>query len=216
MALHMPGAVAIIAERLASRRARSSGSLLVALSGSGKGYTANLLHRALERRGIHAALVHADDWLSPPPQRFGSPCTARHFFEKAFQFDAMFSHVVTPLRRDRDRRNPHPRRTIGTPAPAELQVQRCRRRPARGQLPAQARAPPELRPDDLDRLHVQDRARAGPASQPGGAYVRAARARLQDDLLPRSAAPRHQGRAPRAGRTRPPQRRQARARRARQ
>ena len=85
MALRMPGAVVIIAERLASRvHARSGGSLLVALSGidgSGKGYTANLLHWALERRGIHAALVHADDWLSPPRQRFGSPRTARHFFE---------------------------------------------------------------------------------------------------------------------------------------
>jgi len=105
MALHMPDAVVIIAERLASRvHARSGGSLLDALSGidgSGKGYTANLLHWALERRGIHAALVHADDWLSPPRQRFGNPRTARHFFENAFRFDAMFSHVVTPLRRDR-------------------------------------------------------------------------------------------------------------------
>ena len=105
MALHIPGAVAVIAQRLASRaRARSGGSLLVALSGidaSGKGYTATLLDRALERHGIHTALIHADDWLSPPRQRFGSPRSARHFFENAFRFDAMFSQVVRPLRRDR-------------------------------------------------------------------------------------------------------------------
>jgi len=103
MALLVPGAVAAISQRLASRaRARSSGSLLIALSGiSGKGHTATLLHRALERQGIHTALIHADDWLSPPRQRFGSPRSARHFFENAVRFDAMFSQVVRPLRRDR-------------------------------------------------------------------------------------------------------------------
>jgi uridine kinase len=105
MALRMPDAPAVIAERLASRaRARSGGSLIVALSGidgSGKSYTANLLHRALERRGIRTALVRADDWLSPPRQRFGSARTGRHFFENAMRFDAMFGQVVRPLRRDR-------------------------------------------------------------------------------------------------------------------
>jgi uridine kinase len=105
MALRMPVAVSVIAERLAGRaRSRSSGSLLIALSGidgSGKGYTADLLRRALERRKIRTALVHADDWLSPRRQRFGSPPTARHFYENSFRFDAMFSEVVTPLRRDR-------------------------------------------------------------------------------------------------------------------
>ena len=106
MALRMPTAIDVLAERLAGRaraRARSSGSLLVALSGidgSGKGYTAGLLRQALESQGTHTALLHADDWLRPPRQRFGSPPSARHFYENAFSFDAMFAEVVTPLRRD--------------------------------------------------------------------------------------------------------------------
>ena len=105
MALRMPEASEVVAERLARRaQARSSsGSLLVALSGidgSGKGYTANLLHGALEGRGVHTAVIHADDWLTPPHHRFGRSPTARHFYENAFRYDEMFANVVTPLRRD--------------------------------------------------------------------------------------------------------------------
>jgi len=105
MALRMPEATEVVGARLARRaRARgSSGSLLVALSGidgSGKGYTANLLHGALEGRGVHTAVIHADDWLSPPHQRFGSSPTARRFYENAFRYDEMFANVLTPLRRE--------------------------------------------------------------------------------------------------------------------
>jgi hypothetical protein len=103
MELRLRHAVEVVAARLArSARARSSGSLLVAMSGidgSGKGYTATLLQRALEQRDIRTALVHADDWLSPPRERFGDPPTARHFYEHGFLFDRMFATLVTPLRR---------------------------------------------------------------------------------------------------------------------
>ncbi len=104
MALRMPEAIEVVARRLARRaRARSGGSLLVALSGidgSGKGCFANRLHAALEDRAIHTAVVHADDWISPPRQRFGSPPTPRHFYDNAIRFESMFSEVITPLRRE--------------------------------------------------------------------------------------------------------------------
>ena len=105
MALRMPQAVHVLAARLAARtRAHRAGALLVALSGidgSGKGFTSTRLQLALEKRGVRTALVHADDWLSPPAQRFGAPPNGRHFYEHAIRFESMFSDVLEPLRRGR-------------------------------------------------------------------------------------------------------------------
>lgn len=81
-----------------------SRALLVALSGidgSGKGFVAQRIARALERRGVGVASFNVDGWLNLPAVRFSAIDPAAHFYAHAIRFDEMFAQLVVPLRRDR-------------------------------------------------------------------------------------------------------------------
>lgn len=92
---------AMVAARL---RSPSGPALLVALSGidgSGKGYVAARVAERLRAAGTGVAEFNVDGFLSLPAVRFGGVDPARHFYEHAIRFDAMFRDLVEPLRRDR-------------------------------------------------------------------------------------------------------------------
>ena len=84
----------------------SDGATLVGISGidaSGKGYVASLLEAKLQSQ-FRTVVLHADDWLRPPAERFDPSRPAAHFYESAIRFDEMFARLVLPLR---DRRSVH-------------------------------------------------------------------------------------------------------------
>lgn len=86
------------------RRLPADRSLLVAVSGidgSGKGYVAEQLVAALERKGLGAVGLGADGWLNLPERRFNSARPAEHFYRNAFRFDEMFEQLALPLQRRR-------------------------------------------------------------------------------------------------------------------
>ncbi len=91
----------ILAERhrLSARR-----SLLVAVSGidaSGKGILTELIVAALQAKGMNAAGICADGWLSLPSRRFSLVLPPEHFYRHAFRFREMFGQLVLPLKEKR-------------------------------------------------------------------------------------------------------------------
>jgi uridine kinase len=79
-------------------------ALLVGLSGidgSGKGFLAGSLVSALLARGLKAAAINADGWLSLPAVRFDPVRPAENFYENALRLDELFAQLVVPLRRNR-------------------------------------------------------------------------------------------------------------------
>ena len=85
----------------------ASQSLLVGLSGidgSGKGYLARHIARALRSRGFRVASLAADDWAAAPEQRFDANRPAEHFYEHGFRFEEMFRDLILPLKSQRSRR----------------------------------------------------------------------------------------------------------------
>jgi uridine kinase len=95
-----------LVERIVAERARVEPrrAVLVALSGidgSGKGFVAAQVARALEARGLRVALINIDGWLNLPQVRFSDVDPARHFYDHAIRFDEMFSQLVLPLRERR-------------------------------------------------------------------------------------------------------------------
>lgn len=77
---------------------------LVGISGidaSGKGYTTRQVELALAEKGIRAANINIDGWLSLPTVRFNEETPALTFYEKGIRFDEMFEKLVLPLKRDR-------------------------------------------------------------------------------------------------------------------
>ena len=82
-------------------------ALLVAISGidgSGKGYITSKMAGLLAQRNLNIATIDIDGWLNLPEQRFSITQPARHFYENAIRFDALFAQLVWPLR---DRRSIH-------------------------------------------------------------------------------------------------------------
>lgn len=76
-------------------------SMLAGISGidaSGKGYTAQLLNKALTERGFRVALINADGWLNLPHVRFDTADLAGNFYRYALRLDEMFDRLVLPLR----------------------------------------------------------------------------------------------------------------------
>lgn len=98
----------IVAMIIAMRRSvPSRRSVLVALSGidgSGKGYVAAKLERALETQGVRCATIHVDGWLNLPSERFGTENPGGHFYRHAIRFDQLFNTLVLPLKQRRSHR----------------------------------------------------------------------------------------------------------------
>jgi uridine kinase len=85
--------------RLSARK-----SLLVAVSGidaSGKSFLTELIVAALQAKGVNAAGICADGWLSLPSRRFSLVRPAEHFYRHAFRFREMFGQLVLPLKEKR-------------------------------------------------------------------------------------------------------------------
>jgi len=92
-----------VTRRICAGRRRIPGarSMLVALTGidgSGKGHVAARLLAELRARGLRAAGICVDGWLSLPSVRFAEIDPAGHFYANAIRFDEMFSQLVLPLR----------------------------------------------------------------------------------------------------------------------
>jgi uridine kinase len=80
-------------------------ALLVGISGidaSGKGFVTARIAESLQERGIKLAVMNVDGWLNLPHVRFHQQDPAKHFYENAIRFDAMFEHVILPLRGTRN------------------------------------------------------------------------------------------------------------------
>lgn len=95
-----------LADLIVQRRGRvpRGRALLVALSGidgSGKGHCASILTSHLAARGVRAANINIDGWLTLPEVRFSPVNPARHFYERALRLDEMFERLVLPLRDER-------------------------------------------------------------------------------------------------------------------
>ena len=102
-------AVAAIIEATLARRAclPSSMALLVGLSGidgSGKGYLAAHLVRALTAHGLKAAAINVDGWLNLPTIRFDPIRPGENFYDNALRLDELFARLVLPLRQTRSAR----------------------------------------------------------------------------------------------------------------
>jgi uridine kinase len=79
-------------------------SALVAVSGidgSGKGYVASRLSRALQEAGLRVATINIDGWLNLPRTRFSVVNPAQNFYERAIRFDELFRSLVLPLKTNR-------------------------------------------------------------------------------------------------------------------
>lgn len=88
----------ILTARAGTDRGRS---LLVGISGidgSGKGYLAAQLARALGERAQRAANINIDGWLNLPARRFSQVQPGEHFYEHAIRFAEMFDQLVLPLK----------------------------------------------------------------------------------------------------------------------
>lgn len=86
------------------RRVSPAHAALVALSGidgAGKGWLAERLREALERRGLACAVVNVDGWLNLPHVRFGGPDPGAHFYRHALRLEELRDRLVEPLRRAR-------------------------------------------------------------------------------------------------------------------
>lgn len=90
---------------LARRQAHPpSLALLVGLSGidgSGKGYLAGQLVRALTDHGLKAAAINVDGWLNLPAVRFDPGRPGENFYVNALRLDEMFARLILPLREHR-------------------------------------------------------------------------------------------------------------------
>jgi uridine kinase len=79
-------------------------SMLVAVSGidgSGKGYVTARIVEGIQQKGVKAVAINVDGWLNLPPRRFLKERPAEHFYHHAIRFDAMFTHLILPLKRQR-------------------------------------------------------------------------------------------------------------------
>jgi uridine kinase len=102
MTADLEGAAAAIAA--ARARTEPGRSLLVGVSGidgSGKGYMAARLARALEARAQRVAPINVDGWLNLPARRFSAVRPAEHFYAHAIRFEELFAQLVLPLRERR-------------------------------------------------------------------------------------------------------------------
>lgn len=102
-------AIAAVVEVALTRRASHPPAiaLLVGLSGidgSGKGYLADYLVRALTARGLKTASINVDGWLNLPLVRFDPVRPGEHFYEKALRLEELFARLVLPLRAKRHAR----------------------------------------------------------------------------------------------------------------
>jgi uridine kinase len=102
-------AIATIVEAVVTRRRSHAPSLalLVGLSGidgSGKGYLAGQLVRALTADGLKAAAINVDGWLNLPAIRFDPLRPGENFYENALRLDELFARLVLPLRAHRGAR----------------------------------------------------------------------------------------------------------------
>jgi uridine kinase len=102
-------AVAAVVDVALTRRASHSpaAALLVGLSGidgSGKGYLADYLVRALTAYGLKTALLNVDGWLNLPSVRFDPVSPGEHFYEHALRLEELFARLILPLRDQRQAR----------------------------------------------------------------------------------------------------------------
>jgi len=56
---------------------------------------------SLGSAGLHAVKLNVDGWLNLPNQRFATVEPAAHFYANALRLDALFEHLVLPLRAGR-------------------------------------------------------------------------------------------------------------------
>lgn len=88
----------------ARRRVEPRRAVLAAVSGidgCGKGWITARLGDAVTERGLRVASINIDGWLELPAVRFSEVDPARHFYEHAIRFDALFAQLLLPLRERR-------------------------------------------------------------------------------------------------------------------
>jgi formate hydrogenlyase transcriptional activator len=68
------------------------------IDGSGKGWVAERLRRALLERDIGCAVIGVDGWLNPPAVRFSPLDPGEHFYRHALRLDELRTRLVEPLR----------------------------------------------------------------------------------------------------------------------
>jgi len=95
--------ITAVVERIreARRNAPAPRSLLVAVTGidgSGKGFVASRIVRELRCGGLQAEPINIDGWLNLPGIRFNDSNPAEHFYEHAIRFEELFTQLVLPLR----------------------------------------------------------------------------------------------------------------------
>lgn len=91
----------------ARRSVSSQRSVLVGISGidgSGKGYLAAQIVKALQVKGVRAVGISIDGWLNLTHKRFSTVNPPEHFYLHAIRFDEMFAQLVLPLRDHRSLR----------------------------------------------------------------------------------------------------------------
>jgi uridine kinase len=74
---------------------------LSGIDGSGKSTFAAAVVAALARRGLRIAALALDLWHRPRAERMGGTDPAQRFYDRAYRFDELFTHVLEPLRRTR-------------------------------------------------------------------------------------------------------------------
>jgi uridine kinase len=85
----------------ALKRRRSALVAVSGIDGSGKGYVASCLSRALQEAGLRVAAINVDGWLNLPCTRFSVVNPAQNFYERAIRFDELFRPLVLPLKANR-------------------------------------------------------------------------------------------------------------------
>ena len=98
--------VSELADKLAERLKlhSSSSAFTVGISGidaSGKGYITRLLQKELEKRNYKVANINIDKWQNPIPIRLLKEDPVENFYRNVFRWDDFFSHLVVPLRTNR-------------------------------------------------------------------------------------------------------------------
>ncbi len=68
------------------------------IDGSGKGFLTGHLAARLQAAGLRVGVVHADDWLSLPQERFCATDPAGQFYRGALRLDEMYARLVLPLK----------------------------------------------------------------------------------------------------------------------
>jgi uridine kinase len=96
-----------VAERIAAlpaARHQTDEAALVAITGidgSGKGWLAAQVARALEAKGVRTGVIGIEPWQNPRTVRLSEAHPGPHFLEHAIRWDALFGSLIDPLRRAR-------------------------------------------------------------------------------------------------------------------